>query len=290
MTSPTRTFTVSAPDGVLLRVQEYAAAAPAPAYSPTVVLAHGWTLTHASWQPVVERLVERGLRVVTWDQRGHGGSGPLRGTASVRALGDDLAAVVDVVAPEGPLVLGGHSMGGMTVMAYAGLHPEAFRARVSGVVLVSTSSGDLRHRLSAVQAGVMRLAARLPRIPAGKVITVGGQRRLLFGDDADPDHVKLTRDQVAATTLPSMGQFFTALGDHDEAEALRYFDGIPTVVLAGEKDHLTPVRHSRRLAELAPHADLRLLPGRGHMLGYEATDEVVAAFDSVLDAAQAEAG
>ena len=117
-----------------------------------MVLAHGWTLTHASWLPVVEPLVAAGVRVVTYDQRGHGESSPLRGETSVRMLGDDLAAVLDVVAPHGPVVLGGHSMGGMTVMAYAGLHPDDFRSRVVGVVLVSTSADDLKNRLRAVEA------------------------------------------------------------------------------------------------------------------------------------------
>ena len=277
-----RTFTVAAPDGARLQVQEWPATGPGD--GPTVVLAHGWTLTRASWLPVVEQLVGRGLRVVTYDQRGHGGSGPLRDQPSVRSLGDDLAAVLDVVAPAGPVVLGGHSMGGMTVMAYAGLHPESFAARVVGVVLVATSAGDLQSTgLRSVEAWAMRLAARLPQVRAGRLVTTRGQRALLFGTDADPEHVRLTREQVAGTTLPTMGRFFTALGEHDEAEALAQFEGVQTVVLVGDRDKLTPKRHAVRLAELVPHAELRVLPGRGHMLAYEATDEVVAAFTTLLD-------
>ncbi|HEV7194854.1 MAG TPA: alpha/beta hydrolase [Pedococcus sp.] len=293
----TRTFAVAAHDGSMLRVQEFtpdpahqAAGRPSDPALPTVVLAHGWTLTRKSWLPVVERLVADGLRVVAYDQRGHGGSSPLRGKASVRALGDDLAAVLGVVAPNGPVVLGGHSMGGMTVMAYAGLHPQDFASRVVGVVLVSTSAGQLRSALRSVEARAMSLAARLPRIPVGRLVTTRGQRHLLFGVDADPEHVRLTREQVASTTLPTMGRFFAALNEHDEAAALAGFAGVPTVILVGDRDKLTPPRHSRTLAELVPHAELVVLPGRGHMLGYEATDEVVAAFRSVLDAAQSQPG
>ncbi|KRF23509.1 alpha/beta fold hydrolase [Phycicoccus sp. Soil803] len=276
-----RTFTVATDDGTLLRVQEHAGAKD----RPTVVLAHGWTLTRESWLPVVGPLVAAGVRVVTYDQRGHGESSPLRGAASVRMLGDDLAAVLDVVAPHGPVVLGGHSMGGMTVMAYAGLHTDDFRSRVGGVVLVSTSADDLANRLGAVEAKAMALAARLPRIPAGRFVTRNGQRRLLFGVDPDPAHVQLTRDMVARTSLPTMGRFFGALGEHDESEALEALRGIPTLVLVGDRDKLTPPRHAHRLGELVPHAELRELPGRGHMLMYEATDEVVDAVQSVLDAA-----
>jgi pimeloyl-ACP methyl ester carboxylesterase len=129
----------------------------------------------------------------------------------------------------------------------------------------------------------MRLAARLPQVRAGRLVTTRGQRALLFGTDADPEHVRLTRQQVAGTTLPTMGRFFTALAEHDEAEALAQFEGVQTVVLVGDRDRLTPKRHAVRLAELVPHAELRVLEGRGHMLGYEATDEVVAAFTTLLD-------
>ncbi|GAA2737951.1 hypothetical protein GCM10009867_27250 [Pedococcus aerophilus] len=275
-------LTVAAPDGVRLRVQVYAASAPPPAAAPTVVLAHGWTLTHASWLPVVEQLTAQGLRVVTWDQRGHGRSGALRGATSVRSLGDDLAAVLAVVAPEGPLVLGGHSMGGMTVMAYAGLHPEAFASRVRGVVLVSTMAESFDRPVPIRQRRAMGLMARLPRIRAGRFVTLDSQRKLLFGSAADDASVALTRDMVAATTLPTMGRFYRAIQELDEARALSHFDGIPTVVLVGEQDRLTPPRQSQRIAELVPHAELRLLPGLGHMLAYEATDEVVAAFETVL--------
>ncbi|MEP6854809.1 MAG: alpha/beta hydrolase [Pedococcus sp.] len=275
-------LTVAAPDGVRLRVQVHAATEPSGARVPTVVLAHGWTLTHASWLPVVDRLTERGLRVVTWDQRGHGRSGALRGPASVRSLGDDLAAVIAAVTPGGPLVLGGHSMGGMTVMAYAGLHPQAFTDHVAGVVLVSTTAGSSQRRLPVRQGRAMKLAARLPGIHAGRFVTLKAQRRLLFGPEADAAQVSLTRDQVAATTLPTMGRFYQAIAEHDETLALSHFGGIPMVVLAGENDRLTPPGEAARLAELAPHAELRILPGHGHMLAYEATDEVVDAFRTVL--------
>jgi pimeloyl-ACP methyl ester carboxylesterase len=287
-----RTFTVVTADGLLLRVQEHAAG-PAPEGSdpavsgavPTVVLAHGWTLTRASWLPVVDRLVASGVRVVTYDQRGHGESSALRDHPTVRMLGDDLGSVLDVVAPRDPVVLGGHSMGGMTVMAYAGLHPDDFRSRVAGTVLVATSAGDLQNRAATLEARAMSLASRLPRIRAGRFVTTRGQRRLLFGADADPAHVQLTRDMVASTPLPTMGRFFGAFGEHDESEALSQLDGIPTVILVGDRDKLTPPRHGERLADLVPHAELRTLPGRGHMLMYEATDQVVDAFHAVLDAA-----
>lgn len=284
----TRDFSVAAADGALLRVREFTAR-PGADEAATVVLAHGWTLTHASWLPVVERLrASTGARVVVYDQRGHGASTPGPGHPSVRTLGDDLAAVLAVAAPSGPVVLGGHSMGGMSVLAYAGQHPEDFRSRVRGSVLVSAAAGELSPRRGAMEVLVMQALARAPRLPAGRAITLRSQQALLFGDDPRPEDVRATRDQVAATRLPTFGRFHRALAQHDEADAAAHFADIPTRILVGEKDRLTPVHLSRRLAELMPHATLEVLPGRGHMLTYEAPGVLAGALAAQLRAPQAD--
>jgi pimeloyl-ACP methyl ester carboxylesterase len=284
-----RQFTVATDDGALLRVLEFGA--DLGRGEPTVVIAHGWTLTHRSWLPVVERLrTGLGVRVVVYDQRGHGASTPGATNPSLRVLGDDLAHVVAVAVPEGPLVLGGHSMGGMALLAYAGRHREEFRARVRGVVLASAAAGDLSVRRSAPEAFIMQALARAPRLPAGRAVSLFGQQHLLFGDGARAEDVQATREQVAATHLPTIGQFYIALGDHDEAEATAQLAGIPTDILVGSKDRLTPVHHSERLKELIPHSRLTVLPGLGHMLTYEAPDAIADALSAHLHAARAEAG
>ena len=284
-----RQFTVETHDGALLRVLEFG---PGRATGqPTVVLAHGWTMTHRSWLPVVELLrTELGARVVVYDQRGHGASTPGPTNPSVRVLGNDLAQVVAVAAPVGPVILGGHSMGGMSVLAYAGRHREEFRARVRGAVLVSTAAGDLSARRGAPEAFIMQALAWAPRLPIGRAVALIGDTRLLFGEDPRPEDVQACRDQVAATHLPTIGQYYSALGDHDEQEATAQFAGIPTDIIVGGKDRLTPVHHSERLHELIPHSELVVLPRLGHMLPYEAPETIARALASHLHAAQAEAG
>lgn len=282
--SRVRQFTVSTPDGALLRVRDFPAAEASEPTGPTVVLAHGWTLTHASWLPVIERLqAHRNVRVLAYDQRAHGDSTPGTEPASVRLLGQDLAAVLEVGVPTGPLVLGGHSMGGMTLLAYAGQHAPEFTSRVRGVALVSTAAGELSGRGRRAEALAMRAFARAPGIKAGRAITMRGQRKLLFGDAARPEDVRATRDQVAATTLPTLGRYHAALGAHDEIEATAHFAGVPASILVGERDRLTPVRLAKRLAELIPHAELHVLPGRGHMLTYEDSDLVTQTLATFVD-------
>jgi pimeloyl-ACP methyl ester carboxylesterase len=286
-----RPVTVFADDGARLAAWVHEPPA-APTSALTVVLAHGWTLDHRSWSRVVPLVqAQVPVRVVTYDQRGHGAS-TLRGRGrrprvapSVRGLGDDLAAVVAAVAPTGPLVLGGHSMGGMTVMAYAGTHADELRARVRGIALVSTSAGELRGLGRRGEAPLMHTIARVPGVRAGRAITREGQRRLLFGTRAEPGDVAATRDMVAGTRLATIGRYYAALSRHDEAQALRVLAGVPTHVLVGELDRLTPVSHARRLAELMPHAQLEVLPGAGHMLGYEAPDVVARHLVALIEAA-----
>jgi pimeloyl-ACP methyl ester carboxylesterase len=227
---------------------------------------------------------------VVYDQRGHGSSTPGPRGPSVRVLGDDLARVLSLVAPKGPLVLGGHSMGGMSVLAFAGRYRRDFRRRVRGAVLVSTAAGDLSVRRSAREAFIMQAVARAPRLPAGRAVSLFGQQHLLFGEGARAEDVQATRDQVAATHLPTIGQFYSAFGDHDELESAAQFDGIPPEIVVGAKDRLTPVHHSERLHELIPGSTLRVLPVLGHMLTYEAPVVITEALVSHVHAAQAEAG
>ena len=112
----------------------------------------------------------------------------------------------------------------------------------------------------------------------------------VFGDGARAEDVQATRDQVAATHLPTIGQFYAALGAHDEQESAAQFDGIPTDIIVGAKDRLTPMHHSERLHELIPGSALTVLPRLGHMLTYEAPDALSDALLSHLDAAQSQAG
>jgi pimeloyl-ACP methyl ester carboxylesterase len=101
--------------------------------SLTVLLCHGYTLDSASWQAQVSALAER-ARVVVWDHRGHGRSetGPAD-HLTVDQLGRDVLAVMDQTARGTPVVVAGHSMGGMAVLAFAEQHPEMFGSRVAGV-------------------------------------------------------------------------------------------------------------------------------------------------------------
>jgi pimeloyl-ACP methyl ester carboxylesterase len=258
----------------------------------TTVLLHGWTLDHTSWDSVAAGLPGRVLR---YDHRGHGGSAPaLPGTATIARCADDLAELVAARVPTGRLVLAGHSMGGMTIMALAEQHPSLLD-RVDGVVLVATSSGDLAgstlglpgpvgRAFVAGEKAVNRRIARLRRAELLKRTDVArpGLRWLLFGKRPSWRDVALTAAMVGRCHPVSMVGFRDSLDGHDRRAALAGLAGIRAVVLAGAEDRLTPLRHARVLADELPHAELVIHLGAGHMLPLERAEEVTAHITALL--------
>ena len=268
----------------------------------TLVLAHAWTQDHTSWDPILP-LLPPGLRVIRYDHRGHGGSAPARpGTATVAVLADDLAELVTELAPTGPLVLAGHSMGGMAVMALAERYPELVDARVAGAAFIATSCSGL-DRLTLGLPGVAgRAAARVEKV-FGRLLSRSGKeflplpgalarpwtRWLAFGKGASRADVRAMTDQFLRAHPSSIGGFRDSMSWHDRRAALSVLRGKPTVIMAGDRDRITPLPHARVIAEELPEAEFVIYPDAGHELPYERTRDVAARLSALLDRAAADA-
>ena len=286
-----RELTVSTVDGVPLHV-EVVARGPA---QLTVIFVHGYCLDMGTWhfqRRGLASLRAPKIRMVFYDQRGHGRSGrgePERYT--IEQLGRDLDAVIDAVAPTGPLVLCGHSMGGMAVMALAEQRPQLFADRVVGVVLISTSGGDLdtvsfglprvfnvmRKPLTPLLAsGLRRRATWVERARrAGTDVTWLATRRWAFGTrSVSPALVDYVERMNAGTPIETIAAFLTTLRDHKRYDALKAFEGIETMVICGEKDVMTPVEHSRKLAEAMPNCEYVEITDGAHLMVLDHADEV----------------
>lgn len=277
--------TVDVPDGARIAALDH------PGHGegdgPTVVLAHGWCLTHETWDPVVTELRHRrpGVRVVTYDQPGHGFSTPgCKRAVEITDLAATLRAVIESLAPEGELVLAGHSMGGMTVMALADLDPDLLRSRVRGVGLFGTAA-HLGYRRPVPGEGlVMALLGLLPRHARGLPTTPRLAAANLFGDDPDPAAARQVARMTRSTRANVVAEWFGALGRMDLREALAPFVDVRTVVATGTRDRLTSVSAGRRIAAAIPGATFWALPRVGHMVTYEATDTLVDRLELLLDA------
>lgn len=255
----------------------------------TLVLAHGWTLDSRSWEPVARALTREGgppgssIRVLRYDHRGHGRSQAVsRAEMTLEALADDLADLIADRVRSGPVVIAGHSMGGMTAMALAERHPELTKERVAGVALVSTASGGLAdttlglsvRMLGLVRKGEARLAAS-ERFDRRRVLSRRPKplepavRWLLVGRGADAGARAVSARCLADCRPSTMVGFRPTLDEHERDEALKVFDAIPIEVLVGSRDKLTPVASSQRIVEHAPSARLTVYPRAGHMLPLE---------------------
>ncbi len=299
---PPGSRTVLADDGVPLHVEVDGVGRAGDGAAPlTVVLSHGFTARLAEWELQRAALRHR-ARLVLWDQRGHGRSGWTRLTAAtIDRTGRDLGQVLDATTPTGPVVLAGHSMGGMSVMALARQRPELFGTRVVGVFLLATSSGGLVS--GGLLGAVVRRARRLGLMPLylrllqlispllerfrrrGTAIGRRVTRRLLFGeDDAHPHDVRLVQDLLEETPWPVAMAFYASFLDHDESAALDVLRRVPVTVIAAGDDRLTPAAHGQRIAELlGDDAEFVLVPGAGHGVNLTRPEVVDRALLDLLD-------
>jgi len=241
---------------------------------PTVVFCHGVTLSSRVWAKQFASFPTAGFRAVAFDSRGHGESRVGETGHSLDNLADDLRTVLEELDLH-DVVLVGHSMGGMAVQAFAIRHPDVVAERVAGLVLLSTSSHNLVSDAKRVRGAIETVVNVGPDVG-----TFMRQRnlglllaRIGFGDDPHASHVEATREMLAACGKETTREAVSALLHLDLTEGLPRLE-VPTLVVVGTADALTPPRDSRRIAELVPGARLVEYPGGGHMLMYERTDEV----------------
>lgn len=253
---------------------------------PTVVFSHGFTLSRKSWVFERRALAQAGYRVVVWDQRGHGKSDPSDDAhATIEQLGHDLNSVIAAVAPQGDLVLVGHSMGGMTIMSLAHHHPEVVRERAVAVGFVATSPGGkgltdldfgplvgqilgrvgpkLLHRLGRYNVSLLRLR-RFGRNVEDVLV-----QHYSYDSPVSQELVRFTGDMIFETTFTTMSQFLTAIEALNEAAALEVFRGIETLVINGRGDLLTPPPHSEEILRRIPGAEHVLVEEAGHLIMLE---------------------
>jgi pimeloyl-ACP methyl ester carboxylesterase len=241
---------------------------------PVVVFCHGVTLSSRVWAKQFASFPAAGFRAVAFDSRGHGESRAGSTGHSLDNLADDLRTVLEQLDLR-DVVLVGHSMGGMAVQAFAIRHPAVVAERVSGLVLLSTSSHNLVSDAKRVRGAIERVVNVGPDVG-----TFMRQRnlglllaRVGFGDDPHPSHVEATREMLATCDKATTREAVSALLHLDVTEGLPHLR-VPTLVVVGSADALTPPRDARRIAELVPDARFVEYEGGGHMLMYERTDEV----------------
>ena len=256
----------------------------------TVILCHGYALSSASL--LFQRAVlEDRARVISYDQRSHGKSAQSNEKfETVDQLGHDLSELIDVFAPSGPLMLLGHSMGGMTIMALAEQRPELFRDRVKAISFISTTAGGLREvtfGMPVVMRAIVHRAAPAMASMLAKtkgIVEVGRRassdlsemifRSYSFGAHPSKEASAFVAEMIDSTPIDVLAEFLPALQEHDKYDVLPTLAHCDVVVIVGDSDRLTPVVLSERLAAGILGSKLAVIHDSGHMVGIEHHDEV----------------
>ncbi len=269
---------------------------------PTLVFVHGFCLDMGTFHFQRRDLGRDGdYRMVFYDQPGHGRSSRLaHGEYTLAMLAQGLKDVLDTVVPTGPIVLIGHSMGGMTIMKLAEEHPELFGARVRGVVFISTSAG----KLDEINFGMPEVLARFSRqlLPlishtgkaTGSVIDAARRassdlawlltRKYGFGTvRPDPALVSYVERMNGRTSTEVVARYLRALYSHAGAPALEALASVRVLAICGENDALTPLSHSEEIVRVLPKARLVVVPDTGHVALMERPDIVGEALKTFLE-------
>ena len=288
-----RRASVTSADGTELHVQRFGGAADnAGETAATLVLAHGWTERIDFWGPVIRRLAGPGLELIAYDLRGHGDSAPaVDDDYSLQRFGEDLDAVLGLCAtPPARTAVAGHSLGAMSIAAWA----QAFAVdeRVAAVALVNTGLSDLiggalvlgeiGARITPRWVGRAMLGSGRPMLAASTPLSHAAARHTAFGPDASDGAVAFYERMLTATEPRARAATGIALSTLDLTDAVARIT-VPTLVVAGARDRLTPPAHAERIVAALPDgARLLVLPRTGHMSPLERPDELAGALGELL--------
>ncbi len=257
---------------------------------PTIVLTHGYCLSLRCWVYQRRALKEAGYRVVSWDQRGHGQSGRgERNGYTLERLGADLHAVIDELVPTGDIVLVGHSMGGMTMLALGEIDPQLVVERVAGAAFVATSPGGLslanggrvatfgRLLLGRFGPPVLGPLSTRPEL-FGRIRRAGRDledflvEQNSFASPVPRSVVRYTADILLGTPLDVVNDYLHSFDGFDKRPALNEFRRAMVLVFNGRQDILTPPSHSELIVEGIPGAEHIVVNDAGHVIMLEHPD------------------
>lgn len=253
-------------DGGTIHVVEHGEGRP-------VVLLHGVTLQWWVWSALF-RLLEDRYRVLAWDMRGHGESITGDDGVTLEAVADDLAVVLEELDLTDAIVVG-HSMGGMALARFCADHHEVLAARVGGLMFLATSAASMAlPGLAGGAVGAANLVARI--MTDGRSMRYGWNDsdlsavliRRVFGKHVTGKAIDEVRRMLSEVEPRTAAEAGAAIATHDVRAALAHVD-VPTLVVVGTDDHLTPVAHAKIVAEEVTGARLHVLDGIGHQVMQE---------------------
>lgn len=263
-----------------------------PADGPAVVYVHGFNISSAEFYPQVDALRPLGVRHILVDLRGHGQSKKCPPEQlTIDAAANDIITVLEHLGVSGPVYVVGHSLGGPVSLSMMRRHPDAFdwagSVQISSAVEPFTMQGMPRMLAGPLGRALEWVVDHTPHFAEGmrRAITRMLAPVLALGfyfRPMDYATIRFHAEMIQRTPLATYAGFFDDLHLHSELEAAGVLAGMPGYILVGDKDYVTPVSQSQRLAEIWPRAYVQVLPDSGHMPPLDAPGAVSAAIERLV--------
>ncbi len=230
---------------------------------PVVVLLHGFPLGRAMWKEQVSGIGST-YRIVAPDLRGHGDSPAPEGDYTIDEMADDVIELLDTLSLDVPVVVGGLSMGGYVALSLMARYPE----RVRGLMLMDTRADadtpeaaekreDLARAVLAAGHAGPAVDAMIPRLFSKMTL------------ENRPERVTPIREMMQANTARGVVGTLRAMAHRLDRRALLPEIRVPTLVLVGEDDVVTPPADAQAMADAIPVRRLEVVPWAGHLAPYE---------------------
>lgn len=259
---------VTLPDGATLAVTT------AGSGGVPLLLVHGYPFDHTIFAPQLAGIT--GHRVIAPDLRGFGGSSAPTGPMTVDDYADDLAALLDLLGLE-RVVLGGLSLGGYVALAFAARHP----ARLGGLILIDTRAGADTAEGKTARGEAIARAER-----EGAAAIADAMAPKLFAEGVSPAVREDVLAMMRRAPVPGIVAALGAMRDRPDRQGLLpTLGGVPTLVLVGSEDRLTPPADARAMAAAVPGATVIEVEGAGHVPTVErpaTTNEAIQRFLDTL--------
>ena len=230
-----------------------------------VVFIHGFPFSKEMWKPQVDALKGSHF-VVTYDVRGHGGTDVGDGQYSIEYFVDDLIGLLDHLKISKAVIVG-LSMGGYIALRAIERHPEQFQALVLA---------DTRSETDGNEAKVKRaIQAKAIKIDGAKKFAEGFVKAVFWEKSfqTKPEAVEMIRTTIEKTPPLGIAGTLIALASRTDTTSSLADIKIPTLILVGEHDAITPPSASQSMKEKIPNSELYVIPEAAHMSNLENTTE-----------------
>jgi 3-oxoadipate enol-lactonase len=240
-----------------------------------LVLVHGFPLDHSMWAGQVDSLAVD-YRVITPDLRGFGASDVVPGTATMAQIAEDVAGLLEALSISEPVIFCGLSMGGYVAWQFALNH----RTRLAKLILC-----DTRAIADTAEAAAGRLKTAEKVLAEGAAVVADAMMPKLFAPVAakeQPAIVESTRQVILNTKPEGIAAALRGMAERPDVSARLAEFNLPTLLICGEHDGISPPTEMRGIAEKMPQAKFVEIAGAGHMAPLEKPDPVNAVIREFL--------